>query len=241
MARRVEEPAPGKSARQAVTPAQVAEYLRRHPEFLLRHPEIFETQMAPARRRGQGIVDLQQRMVERLRRDLARLRADQDDILANSRDNLSTQERVHRAALALLSARSLEHLVETVGTDLLVVLDVDAVTLCVEGADGRLAGLNVESVQVLPPGTVDAVLGRGREALLRDDVAGDPAIFGAAAGLVRSDALLRVSPSRLASPVLLAFGARHPGYFHPGQGTELLTFLVRVLEHAMRKWLDLPG
>jgi uncharacterized protein YigA (DUF484 family) len=36
---------------------------------------------------------------------------------------------------------------------------------------------------------------------------------------------------------LLGFGTRHPGYFNAGQGTELLTFLARVLEHCIRQWL----
>jgi hypothetical protein len=87
-----------------VTAAQVAEYLRRHPDFLLRHPDLLDGQAAPARKKGEGIIDLQQFMVEKLRRDVARLRADQDDILANTRDNLSTQERIHKAVLSLLAA-----------------------------------------------------------------------------------------------------------------------------------------
>jgi hypothetical protein len=224
-----------------VTAAQVVDYLRRHPDFLLRHAELLDAQAAPGRRKGTGVLDLQQVMVERLRRDVARLRTDQDDLLANSRDNLSTQERVHRAALALLSARSFENLIETVVTDLAVVLDVDIVSLGVEAGDGPLRRRSVEGVQLLPAGTVTTLLGNGRDALLRDDVEGDPAIFGAAAGLVRSDALLRVSASPATPPGLLAFGTRHPGYFNPGQGTELLAFLARVLEHCIRTWLDLPA
>ena len=55
------------------------------------------------------------------------------------------------------------------------------------------------------------------------------------------DALLRVSASNSMPPGLLAFGTRHPGYFNPGQGTELLAFLARILEHCIRTWLDLPA
>ena len=36
-------------------------------------------------------------------------------------------------------------------------------------------------------------------------------------------------------------GTRHPGYFNAGQGTELLTFLARVLEHCLRQWLGLKS
>jgi uncharacterized protein YigA (DUF484 family) len=83
-------------------------------------------------------------------------------------------------------------------------------------------------------------MGKGRQVLLRDDTTGDPEVFGGAAELVRSDALLRLKPSKAAPNALLAFGTRHPGYFHPGQGTELLSFLGRIIEFGIRSWLDLP-
>jgi uncharacterized protein YigA (DUF484 family) len=224
-----------------VTAGQVAEYLRRHPDFLARHPDVLDTQVAPARRKGEGIIDLQQFMVERLRRDIARLRADQDDILANTRDNLSTQDRIHKAALALLAAENFEHFIEIVTTDLAVLLDVDTVSLCVEAIDDRAPQVRIEGVQVLPPGTIDRTIGADRAALLRDETTGDPTIFAAGAGLVRSDALIRLDVSDRAPPGLIAFGTRHPGYFNPGQGTELLSFLARILEHCIRQWLSLPS
>ena len=182
-------------------------------------------------------MDLQQFMVDRLRRDVARLKADQDDLLANSRDNLSTQDRIHQAVLSLLGAENLDHFIEVVVTDLAVLLDVDAVSLCIEAVDGEAAKLRVDGIQVLAPGSVDRVLGTGRAALLRDDTVGDAEIFGAGAGLVRSDALIRLDCRDRAPPGLIAFGTRHPGYFDSGQGTELLHFLARIIEHCLRAWL----
>jgi hypothetical protein len=223
--------------RPRITAQQVIEYLRRHPDFLLRHAALLDTQVAPARHEGDRVLDLQHFMVERLRRDIARLRADQDDLLANSRDNLSTQERVHRAVLALLAADSFESLIEAVTTDLAVWLDVDVATLCVEAADDTIPRARIEGVQVLAPGTIDAILALGREVVLRDDVHGDPEIFGEAAPLVRSDALIRLGFGEEKPIGMLAFGTRHPGYFNPGQGTELLSFLARILEHCVRAWL----
>ena len=83
------------------TAAQVIAYLRRHPDFLYRHPELLDLQAPPARHSDGTVVDLQHFMVERLRNDISRLRANQDEIIANSRDNLGTQERIHKAVLAL--------------------------------------------------------------------------------------------------------------------------------------------
>jgi hypothetical protein len=220
-----------------VTAAQVAEYLRQHPQFLVRHSHLLDIQVVPGRR-GERVVDLQQYMVDRLRRDVARLKADQDDLLANSRDNLSTQDRIHRAVLSLLGAETLDHFVEIVGTDLAVLLDVDAVSLCIETVDGEAAKLRADGIQMLAPGSVDRVLGADRAALLRDDTIGDAEIFGASAGLVRSDALIRLDFRDRAPPGLIAFGTRHPGYFDSGQGTELLHFLARIIEHCVREWLE---
>ena len=127
----------GRQGEGAHYSSQVVEYLRRHPDFLVRHPDLLDHQIPPTRNKGEGIVDLQHFMVERLRRDIAKLRADQDELLANSRDNLSTQERMHKAVLALLAAESFEQFIEIVTTDLVVLLDVDVVTLCVEALDDK--------------------------------------------------------------------------------------------------------
>jgi uncharacterized protein YigA (DUF484 family) len=229
-----------KKRSQAPSAAQVVAYLRRHPDFLLRHPELLDLQKPPSRHAGDSsVVDFQQAMVEKLRKDVTRLRTEQDEIIANSRDNLGTQERIHKAALALLEAETFEHFIDIITSDLALLLDVDVVSLCIERAKGAAAQSAPEGLEFLAPGAVDRILGKSRQVLLRDETTGDPEIFGAGADLVRSDALLRLHPSPEAPVGLLAFGARHPGYFHHGQGTELLSFLGRIIEFAMRAWLDL--
>jgi len=95
-------------------------------------------------------------------------------------------------------------------------------------------------VQLLRAGMVDALLGE-RDALLRSDIQGDPALFGGAAGLVRSEALFRLHVSAHAPVGLLCIGTRRPDKFHPGQGTELLAFLARTVEKTIAAWLDLAA
>jgi len=222
-------------------PAEVLRFLRRNPDFLFRNPEILEELKAPFRSAGSGVIDLQHFMVERLRGDMARLRADQDDLVSTSRDNLSNQSRIHKAVLALLGAPTFEQLIEVVTIDFAMLLDVDVACLCIETQGEPNRRIMAGGVHLIEPGTVDALFGRTRDVMLRTDVTGDPEIFAGAAGLVRSDALVRLAVSKATPPGLIAFGTRHPGYFHPGQGTELLTFLARVLEHCIREWLDLPS
>jgi uncharacterized protein len=227
--------------RTRLSAAEVVDYLRQHADFLARHPEALDGQRLPEKAATDGIVDLQQFMLERLRRDVTRLRTEQDELLANSRDNLSTQARVHEAVLALLSAKSLTELVEMVTTDLAVLLDVDVVTLCLERNSTLELQSRIAGVQLVEPGLIDQVLGSGHDVILRDEVEGDPRLFGAGAGLVRSDALLRLNFDASAPAGLIAFGTRHPGYFDSGQGTELLGFLARILEYCVRSWLHWPS
>jgi uncharacterized protein len=230
----------GGALAQPISAEQVAAYLRRHPDFLAEHAELLDVLTPPARTHGDGVVDLQQFMVERLRRENIELSGLRDDLVATGRSNLAIQSRVHQSILALLRAGSFEEFVETITTDLAVILDLDVVTIGVEQAAEGAAWKPVSGVYCLKAGSIDKLLGRTANLLLRDDVAGDPAIFDGAAGLVRSDALIRLAIGEKTPAALLALGSRQPGTFHAGQGTELLSFLSQVLELSFRAWLHLP-
>jgi uncharacterized protein YigA (DUF484 family) len=247
-AKTVGQAASGSKQTPELAATDIAAYLRRHPDFLVSRPDLVAVLTPPARDLGDGVVDLQHFMLERLRTDVARLKLVQRKLIATSRSNLQNQGRVHAAVLAMLGATTFEHLITVVTEELSLLLDIDAIGLCVEAAQGKAARLSAvggpglaAGVQVLEAGSVDELIGPGHDVLLRSDVVGDPALFGpAAAGLVRSDALVRLRVSSAAPIGLLALGARKPGVFHPGQGTELLAFLAQVIEHSIRAWLDLP-
>ncbi len=219
---------------------EIIAYLRRHPDFLDRHPEALRLLGAPTREIGQDVVDFQHFQIERLRRDLARVNLEHRTLIAASRGNLASQGRVHKAVIAILAAPSFEQLLQTVTTDLGVLLDVDVVTIGVESSAAPAGRLSLHGIQLLKEGAVDALLGPERTALLRVDAAGDAALFGAAAGLVRSQALLRLTFGRSAPVGLLCIGTRQPGRFHPGLGTEGLTFLARALGITIAQWLNPP-
>ena len=220
--------------------AAVAAYLRANPDFLARHESLLDVLHAPGRRHGEGVVDLQQFMTERLRGEVARLRDSRDDLVQTSRANMNTQSRVHEAVLALLSAHSFEHLIETVTTDLAVILDVDAATICVEQVHEDSGRPNIRGVRPLAPGSVDSLLGQGHSHRFVPEVGDSEVLFGEAATLVRSAALLRVEVSAGTPPALLAMGSREPGQFEPAQGSELLRFMAGCLAATIRRWLDLP-
>ena len=219
----------------------VAAYLRHHPDFLSEHPELLPMLTPPEMRRGEGVVDMQHFMLQRLRSELTRLKGQQRALIATSRSNLTSQNRIHSACLAIIAATSFEQLIQIVTTDLAVLLDIDVVTIGVESSASAQPRLPLHGIQILPRGTVDDLLGAGRSAVLRSDTPGDPALFGSAAGLVRSQALLRLEVSEHAPVGLLCIGTRKPEKFQPGQGTELLCFLAHVIELTIAAWLDLAA
>ncbi|HJS31293.1 MAG TPA: DUF484 family protein [Alphaproteobacteria bacterium] len=216
----------------------VLAYLRRHPDFLIEHPEILSFLAAPPQYQANGIVDFQSFMLDRLRGDVGRLQTQHNDLIASARANLSSQSRIHTAVIAMLGATTLEHLIEIVTTDLALHLEVDAIILAFEALDRVPGEANRTALKLLPKGTIDRAMAGGRDIVLIADEPGDPLIFGGAATLVRSQALLRLQLRREAPLGMLAFGARTADKFHAGQGTELLSFLGRVVELSLRGWLD---
>jgi uncharacterized protein YigA (DUF484 family) len=225
---------------EALDAAEVTEYLRRHPDFLVNNPDAVLALMPPGRDAGENVVDLQKLMVERFRNELGRLKTTQRKLIATNRVNLQTQGRVHSAVLAMIEAPSLEHLVHTVTQDLALILDLDVVAVAVEAADPKITAGHVMGIARLPAGSIDRLIGEGRDTRLRPDGQGELEVFGAAATLVRSDALIRIKVSPEAPVGLIAFGSRRESTFHPSQGTELLAFLARALEISIRAWLGAP-
>lgn len=233
----------GRSERssQEIDGSAVLSYLQRHPDFLAAHPEVLEIMTPPQRVNGAGVVDLQHYILDRQRTQIAELEVARDSLLQSGRSNLAAQRRVHQAVVALLGARSFEHLIEIVTTDLAVMLNLDAVTLGVEQSGKALPTVRVCGLYQLEAGMVDEQIGPGCEYALHSNIQGDPLVFGPVAGLITSEALIRLSISSETPPALLAFGSRQVDQFQPGQGTELLGFVGRVVEQSIRAWLDLPA
>jgi uncharacterized protein YigA (DUF484 family) len=223
-----------------LTEDQVVDYLRRHRDFLERHPELIAELMPARHADGRAVVDMQQYLIERLRRDLAEMRSTHDSAVNAARGNLHSQQRVHSAVVDLMNAPSFEHFVEAITTDLALKLEVDVVSLCVESTRPNQPRTK-SGVRFLAMGAVDSLMGTDTSVVLRPAIVAERAIYGGGAALVKSDALLRLSISEEAPVGLLAIGAREPGHFRSGQGTELLVFLARTIESTARAWLDLPG
>ena len=239
---------PGASApADADTPLPVREpgtedvraFLAANPHYLTDHPEVLAAVTPKTRHADGNITDLQGFLIERLRSENRKLAERHAELLATTRANAQAQSQVHTAALALLEARSFAGLIEVVTTDLALALDVDVVSLVVENP-GELSRHSVAGIRIVAPGTVDHHMGAGRDVVLNAGNEGGREIYGAGAGLVASEALLRLRASPETPVGMLALASRNPAHFDPTQGRELLGFLAGVLELCIRTWLNLP-
>jgi uncharacterized protein YigA (DUF484 family) len=218
-----------------VSEADVIAWLTEHPEFLARNPDLLARLAPPSRAEGESVVDLQAWMIERLQGNLRDLNSTQGELIAATRTNMATQSQVHRAVVALAGATDIQHFVHILTQDLREVINVDVIALCVESWTEPVP--DVADLRILPGGAIGHIMGAGRRIRLRTDPRDKVAIYGPAAGLVRSDALIPIELPEDDHPALIAIGSRQEEHFHPGQGTELLTFLAEVVERTLATWL----
>jgi uncharacterized protein len=219
------------------------------PERLLEDRAVMNALVAANERAmGANIVDLRSIAMQRLEERLDRLEDTHRSVIAAAYDNLAGTNQVHRAVLQLLESASFEDFLSRLGTGVARSLRVDAVRLVLEtvqedGQDDPAVRRLGEVLQVAPRGMVNGYMtsGRGlssRPVVLRAVTSMAATVYGAKAGDIRSEAVMRLDfgPGRL--PAMLVFGSEDPHMFKALQGTDLLAFFSAVFERMMRRWLD---
>jgi uncharacterized protein YigA (DUF484 family) len=223
-----------------ITAQDVLTYLRTHPKFLITHPEACEFLTPPKSGAGRNVADFQNFMIQRLKADKERVLETTQAIVENARSNMNNQQRIHNVVLRLLEAQSFEEFIVIITMDLSAMLDTDISVLVVESSGADIPHIHTPGIRVVPEGTIDRWM-NGKNTLLQSDISGIEAIYGGGATLVASQALLRVDISKNTPPAILAFGSRDPMMFQDGQGTDMVSFLARVVERCFRTWLNLPA
>ena len=224
-------------AEDYLTDSAVTNYLRKNPDFFVRCPEVLDGLKTPARWSGDGVVDMQHYLISRSRTEIDELRDCALDVIETSRTNMSTQARAHAAVLAIMALRRWSDIVHVVTHDWPLLLDVDVVSLACEPNTSLNPWLAESDLGQLESGAIDRLLGVDQDVRLFDAIRDDGMLFGSGAGLVNSAALVRMNTLNILPPGLLALGARG-STFRPGQGTELLVFMCRVLEHCIIRACD---
>ena len=216
---------------------QVSNFLSNNPNFFEENPDTFKSIKIPSRWTGDGIADMQKFMLEQLRGEIDNLRDCAQDVIETSRTNMSVQTRTHTAVLALLSASSFNQLISVIIKDFPLLLDIHVANIGFEPANSREAELQNDAVTCYLPGDIDQLTGQDEDVILMQNVNDDGSLFGEEAGLVHSAALARLRPGLRTPTGLLALGARGSA-FYPGQGTELIGFLARIIERCLDRCLE---
>lgn len=175
-------------------------------------------------------------MIKRLKDDKEEVIESAKEIVETSRLNMSNQARIHQAVLMLLEATSFEDFIQTITMDIVSLLGIDIISLVVEAEGDVIPHIDISGVKAVTSGTVNLLLA-DKNILLESHMNGIDNIYGGGAGLVKSQLLMRLPIAQGMPPVMLAFGSRDPEMFTPGQGTELVEFLARVIERCLYNWL----
>lgn len=221
---------------QNISEDQVIQWLKRHPRFLSENPQILDVLLPPTENTGRGIADFQAFMIKRLKDDKNEVIESARELVENSRHNMHNQQRINRAVLLLLEATNFEDFIRTITLDFAALLDVDIVSMIVETDGEVIPHVDIAGVRLVTPGTISLLLSDNGVAL-EGATRGLDQLYGGGATLVKSQALLRLDIGHGTPPALLAFGSRDPNLFYPGQGTEMISFLGRVVERCFRTWL----
>ena len=204
--------------------------LRERPEIITGDPEL----MALARDTDSGgsVVDLAQRRQKKLEKDLRKVRATNDALIALAKANMAAQAQTHAAVLAILEAEDLAALDHKLASRVAGALSVDAVRVFLEGHSplkdaSAILGCSPELTQALLDDDSERLgLVNGRFA---------DALYGPLGPNLRSEAIARMEIG--GHPGILCLASRDARAFTADQGADLIHFLARALERRIAPWL----
>ncbi|GGB31681.1 hypothetical protein GCM10011505_11440 [Tistrella bauzanensis] len=214
--------------------ADVLAHLARNPDFFQRHPAALEGLTLPGRRHGDAVVDMQRFQIERLSRTVDDIRSTQKRLIGTVQANADIETRVRASVIALVGAGSLGRLNDLLVQALPQALGIERAFLATEAEPAGLPA----GMLALPRGSVDRLVGAGRDLRLRGRIADDdrPPLW-TGAETVRSDAIVRLKPRAGMAPMLLVLGDSREATWHDGQASDLLDFLAAVIAQCLaRLW-----
>lgn len=228
MSERAKSLEPAEAAAEAVKA-----YIRMNRAQLAADGELLAL-LLPERAELGEVRDFQRFVIDRLAVENAKLKAERDGLLGARDASARLGDGMRRLVLELIDARSFAEAIAAV-IAAAPIFGADRAAICVEGEAAKLA---TDGVRMIPPGTVEAVLGRdGSGAILSG---GGDLLLGLGGSDYRSLAAFRVKIGRGAPAALLVLGALADGAFEDEAIANDLRFAARALERAIRAWLDLP-
>ena len=219
------------------------------PSLVLDDMQVMRALIGETAPQGRRVVDLRDRLVERLEGRLDRLVSANRSMIAAAYENVAGTRQLHAGVVALAGAGTLSDFLLGLTQEVPRLIGVEDARLCLEAdvteiapAEGLGRGL-AGRVLALPEGMVAEYLtldltAAPERVVLREASAEAEAVFGLDTG-VRSEAMVRLDLA--GAPGLVIFGSEDPERFSPDQGTELLEFFGDVVERLLTQRLQAAG
>jgi uncharacterized protein YigA (DUF484 family) len=207
---------------------EVRAFLKADPARLREDPELLVE--LGLRIHAANVVDFVPPALARRARATVQADAARRELEAIARSNFAAQAQTHATVVDLLEARNHADLARRVDETARLRFDLAAGVVALETPGRTPAGW-----RMIPEGMADALLGPEGLASMGPPLYGD-LIFGDASDEVRSVAMIRLAIWEPARQGVLAFGSRDPDGFTPDMGTELVSFLGRVVERTAERW-----
>lgn len=215
----------------ALDPDQVADYLRRHPDFFIDYENLLPDLALP-HHTGEHAISLVERQVSVLRARNREVRNRLNRLLDAARDNDRLFQKTRQLVLTILEQDDTDSIVETVLASLRDDYQVDAASVVLIGQPW----LVVERARVTTPeATRDAIgallnIRQPSCGHLRPEETGF--LFPEASATVKSAAVIPLSHQ--GEPFgMLAVGSFDPDTYRAGMGTLFLGYLADVLNRAI--------
>ena len=222
---------------QPLEESTVADYLRDNPDFFVNNASLLATLEIP--HVCGPAVSLVEHQVKVLRAQNQQLKRKLMDLVHVARDNNRLNERMHQLTLGLISAGSLEALLDTLRENLQGEFKADTVTLRLAGIPEALArecGVDTYRPDAPELEHFQSFLKACRPQCGRFKKQQLQYLFGDQADAIESVALIPLGTRSAYG--LLAIGSQEASRFHPGMGTLFLTHLGELMGLLLSAYLD---
>ncbi len=206
----------------------VSAFLRDHPGLVRGDADLLSS--LGLWLRADNIIEFGPAALARLSADKSREKAARRQLETTARANFAAQAQTHAAVIDLLESRNHADLARRVDETARLRFGLTTGVIALEGPGAVPAGW-----RPLRGGGVDEILGAAGLARMGPVMAGKT-LFGDQADTVASAAMVRIALWEPAREGILAFGSPDPVGFLPQMGTELVSFLARVVERTAERW-----
>ncbi|SDZ86784.1 hypothetical protein SAMN05660964_00458 [Thiothrix caldifontis] len=222
---------------QGISAAQVAAWLRQHPNFFREHEEVLDGLSIPHPHTG-GAVSLLERLVQRQRDQYRELQDRQSEMLKAARDSEHVIARLHHLALELMTCDSLDDVVGTCNNMLRGDFKADNVVLRLIGHGRARDGLHFIDPDDKSLKQLSTLFRKRQPVCGRLRPRQQMFLFGEEGASIKSAVLIPLYEAREIG--VLALGSENEARFYPGMGTLFIGQLGGLVARALARYLEPP-